>query len=165
MSGVRRAVSRLIWSLFWFLYFIYIALSSYWAHLPGVFIHPIAGWEERVTLHKGPQKCSCSVNCWIAKLSFLNYYNILFLNLISFLGRRLFCKDFSISGVPSECRNWSYSHWIQLERIWSSGAFHRIFMHLKATTMVMLNGRSDFQRMKFDTSFQTSCELFLLSWE
>lgn len=71
-----------------------------------------------------PQKCSCSVNCRRAKLGvFLNYYNILFLKWISFLGRRIFCKDFSISGIPSECRNWSYSHWIQLERIWSSVHF------------------------------------------
>lgn len=41
-------------------------------------------------------------------------------------------------------------------------AFYRIFMDLKARMKVMLNGKSDFQRMKFDTSFQTSCELFLL---
>lgn len=158
--GVRRAVSRKIWSLLWFFCFIYVALSSS-AQLPGVFIHPIAFWEERMTMHKGPQKCSCSVNCWIAKLRvFLNYYSILFLKLISFLGRRCFCKDFGVSGVPSECRSWSYSHWIQLERIWSSGAFHRIFMHLKARTMLKLNGKSDFQRMEFDTSFQTTCELF-----
>lgn len=86
--GVRRAVSRLIWSLFWFLCFIYVAPSSYWTQLPGVFTHPITGWEERVTMHKCPQKCSCSVNCWIAKLRvFLNYNSILFLKWISFLGR------------------------------------------------------------------------------
>lgn len=109
---------------FWFSYFIYVAPSSYWAQSPGVFIHPIVGWEEGVTMHEGPQKCSWSVNCRIAKLRvFLNYYSILFLKWISFLGRRMFCKDFSISGVPSECRNWSYSHWIQLERIWSSVHF------------------------------------------
>lgn len=41
-------------------------------------------------------------------------------------------------------------------------AFYRIFMYLKARTKVMLNGKSDFQRMKFVTSFQTTCELFLL---
>lgn len=98
--------------------------SRFLLKLPDVFIHPIAGWEERVTVHKGPQKCSCNVNCWIAKLRvFLNYYSILFLTWISVLERRLFCKDFSISGVPSELRSWSYSHWIQLERIWSSVHF------------------------------------------
>lgn len=35
-------------------------------------------------------------------------------------------------------------------------AFYRIFMFLKARTKVMLSGKSDFQRMKFDTSFQTA---------
>lgn len=95
-DGCQETVLRLIW----FSYFIYIALSSYWAQLPGVFIHPIAGWEEGVTMHEGPQKCS--VNCRIAKLGvFLNYYSILFLKGISFLGKRIFCKDFNIWGIPS----------------------------------------------------------------
>lgn len=34
-------------------------------------------------------------------------------------------------------------------------AFYRIFMYLKARIKVMLNGKSDIQRRKFDTSFQT----------
>lgn len=56
--------------------------------------------------HKGPQKGSFSVNCWVVKLRvLLNYYSILFSKLISFLGRRLFCKDFSKSGVLIKCRN------------------------------------------------------------
>lgn len=119
----RKAVSRQIWSLFWFLYFIYKAPSSCQAHLVLVSSY-ILLLVERVTMHKGPQKCSCNVNCWIAKLRvLLNYCSILFLTWISFLGRRLFCKDFSISGAPFEWRNWSYSHWIQLERIWSSVYF------------------------------------------
>lgn len=88
-------------------------------------LHTSYSWLRGRSDHEPyPQKCSCSVNCRRAKLGvFLNYYNILFLKWISFLGRRMFCKDFSISGIPSECRNWSYSHWIQLERIWSSVHF------------------------------------------
>lgn len=41
--------------------------------------------------------------------------------------------------------------------------YYRIFMHLKARMMVTLYCKCDFQRMKPDTGFQTTCELFSLS--
>lgn len=96
----------------------------------------------------------------------LNYYNILFTELISFLGMRLFCKNFSKSVILIKCRNWFCSHRTQLVQIGSSGVFynqyHRIFMHLKVRTVVMLYSKCDFQRMKPDSDFHTTCELFLL---
>lgn len=47
------------------------------------------------------------------------------------------------------------------------GVFHRqyyrIFMHLKVRMMVTLYCKRNFQRMKPDTDFQITCELFSLS--
>lgn len=86
-------------------------------------------------MHKGPQKCSCSVNCWIAKLRvFLNYDSICSLN------------EFHSWEEGSFVRISVYQEYLLILLPLNSiredlelCAFYRIFMHLKARTMVMLN--------------------------